>query len=499
MRKDDKQTIDPSQPALIVTNGNTSRKVRPLDADVLVLGRNPACNVNLVAPDVAPIHCVLARVVSGWMLRDTSGRPGTRVNGKVVRETLLDDGDSIQVGAFSFEVRLPPGQTAQAAAVPPAQVAHFQHSRRNLVRLALKLRKRLGERALSVEEADTRLRSQRGELDQQVELLRARQREFELRMTRLELSERDLATDRATLDKEFKAFQEEAERHAQGVKLFQERVAAKEKELEEREASAASHRPAPTEGERDRGEGAGDADEEARKLLERSRALDRRAEELDRFAEHLRRQQAAAAAAPAPAATAPATPAGAATPSQAELLLCRQKTEFERLVADLRQLVEETRAGHKEQAEVLRRDNERLRRDLAEQERRRNEAVTLLDDRTQAARERIDLLSGEVDQLRRDLTGKKAELEQLKQSPGEAGSRRSRSVDTKRAALEEEVRKLRERTAELEEVAREAELSLSRERAQMSRERAEFLRLREEQRHGQDRKRGSGIRDRIRS
>jgi hypothetical protein len=34
-----------------------------------------------VSPEVAPIHCVIVRVVADWRLRDCTGRGGTRVNG----------------------------------------------------------------------------------------------------------------------------------------------------------------------------------------------------------------------------------------------------------------------------------------------------------------------------------------------------------------------------------------------------------------------------------
>src|SRR3954471_8256642 len=98
----DKDAIDPAQPALLVTYGNTTKKHRPLNSEMFVLGRSSVCDFSLVSPEVAPVHCVLVRVAGGWRLRDCSGRPGTRVNGKVVQETVLDDGDIIQIGAFSF-------------------------------------------------------------------------------------------------------------------------------------------------------------------------------------------------------------------------------------------------------------------------------------------------------------------------------------------------------------------------------------------------------------
>src|SRR5205823_8852604 len=56
-------------------------------------------------------------------------------------------------------------------------------------------------------------------------------------MTRLELSERDLATDRATVDKEYRALQEEIQRHTASVQSFEAHARGKERELEQRWAA----------------------------------------------------------------------------------------------------------------------------------------------------------------------------------------------------------------------------------------------------------------------
>src|SRR4051794_40003695 len=103
MRKERDEPKNPQQPALIVTYGNTSCKCRPLDRPLLVMGRAPGCDLSLVSPEVAPIHCVLAHVAGGWRLRDCTGRSATRLNGKAIHDEALVDGDIIQIGTFSFE------------------------------------------------------------------------------------------------------------------------------------------------------------------------------------------------------------------------------------------------------------------------------------------------------------------------------------------------------------------------------------------------------------
>ena len=45
------------------------------DRDVIVLGRSPNCDLNLVATEVAPIHCLLIRCPGGgWRARHFGGR-----------------------------------------------------------------------------------------------------------------------------------------------------------------------------------------------------------------------------------------------------------------------------------------------------------------------------------------------------------------------------------------------------------------------------------------
>jgi hypothetical protein len=289
----DKDTVDPSQPALVVTYGNTSRKHRPLDGEVIVLGRSSNCDFSLVSPEVAPVHCILVRVAQGWRLRDCSGRPGTRVNGKMIQETLLDDGDIIQVGAFSFQAHLPAGHTPSQPApapIPPSLVDRLQRSRRKLILRVQKFRRLLGERFKAIEEADARLAAERAQLDTQGSWLRARQRDYELRMMRLELSERDLSTDRATLDKEYRTLQEEVERHSSNVRLFREEVQRKEEELEQRRATVEAETEEP---EKKRAEQIEETPLAAGE--ECARVLELRARELAHFAHHLRRLRKALA------------------------------------------------------------------------------------------------------------------------------------------------------------------------------------------------------------
>ena len=101
--------LDPKRPALVLLYGNTSKKHRNLDRDVIIVGRARGCDVGLDAPDVSSIHCLIYRSTGGFSIRDCQSRSGTKVNGSPVRDAVLQDTDLLQVGPFSFRVHLPAG------------------------------------------------------------------------------------------------------------------------------------------------------------------------------------------------------------------------------------------------------------------------------------------------------------------------------------------------------------------------------------------------------
>jgi pSer/pThr/pTyr-binding forkhead associated (FHA) protein len=251
MRKLSEDSLKPGQAALIVTYGNTTRKHRPLDGDLNVLGRSPVCDVALVSPEVAPIHCLILHTADGWRIRDCcGGRHATRVNGHVIQEAALHDGDVIQIGTFSFETRLPTSRrTPLMGSVPAindglaARLKRLQGSRRKLVRLALKLRRR----ARKNQPTPPAL----AELEQQAECLRGLQRQYE------------------TLVKEYESRLGELEKGAR--ELCDERTAFEQERLERQaRLDQAEH-------------------DLARRQNEAARLLDRRRQELNAFARYLRR------------------------------------------------------------------------------------------------------------------------------------------------------------------------------------------------------------------
>lgn len=190
MGRQREESFDPNLPTLIVKYGTTKRKYRPLLRDVIVIGRNSGCDIGLVSPEVAPVHCVLIRLPGGWHIRDCSGR-ATRVNGNAITEDVLKDGDTVTVGTFSFEAHLPP--------VPPAvassKVVHLERSRRRLGELAIRLRGRVRE----LEKDDATRQRQHDELSRMEDVMRAGRVEQTKRKAELDAYARAVKRERQQL------------------------------------------------------------------------------------------------------------------------------------------------------------------------------------------------------------------------------------------------------------------------------------------------------------
>lgn len=142
--------LDKTEPALIVKHGNTAKKHIALRRSGMTLGRARGCDIQLDAPDVSALQCVITRGAAGVFVRDCGSRHGTKVNGEKIEEAPLHNTDIIQIGTFSFEVFLPWNQTPTDIASTTLDAAknrlgRIEKSRERLTGLALNLRRRLIE------------------------------------------------------------------------------------------------------------------------------------------------------------------------------------------------------------------------------------------------------------------------------------------------------------------------------------------------------------------
>jgi FHA domain/Domain of unknown function (DUF1707) len=80
----------------------------PIEAGgALTLGRSPDCDYVVRSAAVSARHAELRRSTDGWILHDLGSRNGTRVNGWLVREQRLADGDEVTFGDSTFVFREP--------------------------------------------------------------------------------------------------------------------------------------------------------------------------------------------------------------------------------------------------------------------------------------------------------------------------------------------------------------------------------------------------------
>ncbi len=523
MNRANGKPLDPNEPALVVTYGNTARKHRRLDREVMLLGRSRSCDFGLVAPEIADVHCVLLRGPFGWMVRDCGSRSGTRVNGRPVREAPLADGDTVQIGPFSFLAQLPPSEApAPASEVERARrEARWLRSRRNLVQLALTLRRRLRDKARdrtkAVPVARTAPVAAPADVVRDLAEARARLREYEARAGKLEEWEQRLGLERDTLNEGFASLKGRVEK---AEKEFARKKAEAEAELrsrwEQMKAKSRSRvvkivQPAPP--------GPCPVCAES---AERARQAELRQRELDHYAEHLKRSREQPAPRPArPTSESPNLRAAVERLGREREQLARERDELRAQVAQQReQLARSAQAGPKSgeserqsqqervrllrEAEAMKQEMLHAHEVLARHDQERAEAAEQDRERAERQEESHKQLREEAAALRRQLQQKENQVRQLQERQRQASREGTlatsdflhyeaelnnfrRQIEADRLALNDEIEQLRLRNAELDEAAREAELQLSRERAQLARERVELNRIREEIRMDKDR------------
>lgn len=218
------QRFDKTVPTLIVKYGHTAKKYLGLDRSGIILGRARGCDIELEAPDISPVHCVITRGTTGLYVRDCGSRVGTKVNGEKVHEAVLHDGDILLIGGFSFEVylpwKVPPPDTGPTSPVDKERLKRLERSRGRLASLALAIRRRLrAERAASAvaepAAAETlpidTLRSERARAERQAEL--SQQEDIWAgRLRELEQREQGLLERQALLERRSRELEETTSR-----------------------------------------------------------------------------------------------------------------------------------------------------------------------------------------------------------------------------------------------------------------------------------------------
>jgi hypothetical protein len=74
----------------------------PLGETPLTIGRLPECDIVVADPKASRKHAEIRPAGNGFLLVDLQSTNGSRVNGSVVREHILVDGDRVGIGATEF-------------------------------------------------------------------------------------------------------------------------------------------------------------------------------------------------------------------------------------------------------------------------------------------------------------------------------------------------------------------------------------------------------------
>jgi chromosome segregation ATPase len=435
MEKKREQTL----PALILVYGGSDKKPWPLNRDVVTVGRAKGCDIVLEAPDVSSLHCLVWAFQGGYQVRDCGSRAGTQLNGDRITESILHDGDILQVGSFSFRLALPSPPRKEAGR-REQHGKHMERSRRHLARLALAQRKKLHalQQDLLSDSGPAQL-----DLKQKASGLRRRYRDFEQRIRNLEQGERDLSKDRETFAQECKAQLARIKENEQELERRQKVVQA---ELEVRRQQLLNQEKVMAETQ---SETSAQREQAEKSLREQRAELVRMMADLRKMHDSIRSQKNADVQAlldenerlKIQLAHSPAGAAGEPSP---------------KLRAEIKELQEE---------------NLRLR-DLLQEQR---ELLEELKNAPAAAPPRDNV----------DLDNYEAELNRYQQQ-----------LEADRQKLDEERQQIKVRNQELDEATREMEMEFSRERAELARERTRLERLREEVRVETERlQRDSGVRE----
>ncbi|MCL2324074.1 MAG: FHA domain-containing protein [Actinomycetia bacterium] len=85
---------------LLVTRGPHVDESFYLDSEKMSIGRDPHAELFLNDRTVSREHANINRSGTRFVLRDADSLNGTYVNGKIVDEIALEEGDEIQIGTF---------------------------------------------------------------------------------------------------------------------------------------------------------------------------------------------------------------------------------------------------------------------------------------------------------------------------------------------------------------------------------------------------------------
>src|SRR5437660_1022837 len=102
--------MEPEQtvvPTLQIVSGPLIGRLFKVDRDLLIIGRNPDCDLVLEPKSVSRRHAAVVRRGSDYLLKDLGSTRGTFVNGqRLTQPVVIRDGCVIQVGELQLVFKM---------------------------------------------------------------------------------------------------------------------------------------------------------------------------------------------------------------------------------------------------------------------------------------------------------------------------------------------------------------------------------------------------------
>ena len=92
--------LPPGSALLLVMRGPNAGSRFRLDGDLTTAGRHPDSDIFLDDVTVSRRHAEVTKSAQGFLVRDVGSLNGTYVNRERIEETLLSDGDEVQIGKY---------------------------------------------------------------------------------------------------------------------------------------------------------------------------------------------------------------------------------------------------------------------------------------------------------------------------------------------------------------------------------------------------------------
>src|SRR5215207_8887424 len=91
--------------ALIPLGHHTGKPPIPLHRPVTLIGSRSNARIHLTSSSVSKAHALVVKDGPNVYIRDLSSRTHVYVNGDKIRDQILENGDLIKIGSFTFKFR----------------------------------------------------------------------------------------------------------------------------------------------------------------------------------------------------------------------------------------------------------------------------------------------------------------------------------------------------------------------------------------------------------